>query len=146
MTVEIRSDFVSDGQIRADVVESPGWHVMGLRMLERSRALAPGGMGKSMFVRFIYGPEGRMEIGSARTVKGNLALLDIIETGTKAHYIPTGAPSDPGGGPLHFYWRKAGADVTFAWVHHPGTKKNPFVQKAMQQVLHEAAGLTLVSV
>jgi hypothetical protein len=146
MTVEIRADFVADAKVRADVCASPGWHIMGLRMLARSVEIAPGGMGKSMFVRFVYGPDGRLEIGSARTVKGNLALLDLIEQGTKRHYIPMGAPGSPAGGPLAFEWAKGGGAVVFAWVNHPGTKKNPFVQKAMQQILHEAAGLTLVPV
>ncbi len=147
MSVIVKADFLPDPAVREEIVASAGWHAMGLRMLERSVIQAPGGLGKSMFVRFLYGPDGRLEIGSARTAdRSNLALLDIVESGTKAHYIPAGAPGSPGGGPLHFYWRKAGADVTFAWVHHPGTKKNPFVERAMQQVLHEAAGLTLVSV
>lgn len=146
MTVIASAEFKSDPEIREQIVASPGWHVMGLRMLERSVQLAPGGLGKSLFVRFFYGPEGRLEIGSKRTVKGGIALLSLIEQGTKSHYIPRGAPDNPRGGPLHFQWAKAGGEVTFVWVHHPGTKKNPFVQRAMQQVLHEAAGLTLVPV
>lgn len=147
MTVRIEPpSFVSDAKVREDICASAGWHIMGLRMLERTTTIAPGQMGKSMFVRFFYGPEGRLEIGSARTVKGGLALLDLIERGTKAHYIPGGAPGNPSGGPLSFFWEKAGGQVVFAWVKHPGTKKNPFVQKAMQQILHEAAGLNLVPV
>lgn len=146
MTVSVKADFVADSVVREQVCSSPGWHLMGLKMLARTVEIAPGGMGKSMFVRFFYGPDGRLEIGSARTVKGNLALLDLIEQGTKAHFIPSGAPGSPSGGPLAFYWGKQGRDVVFAWVKHPGTKKNPFVQKAMQQIIHEAAGLNLVSV
>lgn len=146
MSTVVHANFLPDPIIREQIVASPGWRAMGLRMLERSIVLAPGGLGKSLFIRFFYGPEGRLEIGSARTVKGGLALLGLIEQGTKAHYIPTGAPGSPSGGPLHFQWAKAGGEVTFVWVHHPGMKKNPFVQRAMQQVLYEAAGLTLVPV
>lgn len=145
-SVVIHTQMLPDPLIHAEIAESAGWRVMGLRMLDRSKAIAPGGMGKSMFARFVFGPDGRLEIGSKRTVEGNQSLLALIELGTKPHYIPGGAPDNPQGGPLAFNWAKGGGDVVFAWVHHPGTKKNPFVQKAMQQIVHEAAGLTLVSV
>lgn len=145
-SVAIKANFVPDSVVREQVVASPGWHVMGLKMLARSVQLAPGEMGSSMFLRFVYGPDGRLEIGSKRTVKGNIALLDLIVEGTKRHFIPMGAPGSPSGGPLAFEWAKGGGSVVFAWVNHPGTKKNPFVQRAMQQIIHEGAGLNLVPV
>lgn len=147
VSATITSQFVPDGLTHEQICNSPGWHLLGLKVLARSVTLAPGGLGKSMTCKFVYGPDGRIEIGSKRTVSpGSVALLGLIEQGTKAHYIPRGAPGDPQGGPLAFSWAKGGGDVVFASVHHPPTKKNPFVEKAMQQIIHEAAGLSLVSV
>ncbi len=145
-TVRIDTKFVNDSTIRAQICESAGWHVFGLRVLERSQRLAPGKLGAGMFCHFYYGADGRIEIGNPRTVKGGLNLFGLIERGTKAHFIPMGAPDSPSGGPLAFYWKKMGTSVVFAWVKHPGTKKNPFVERATQQVVHEAAGLKLVKV
>ena len=37
----------------------------------------------------------------------------------------------------------AGGVVFLAHVNHPGTKKNPFVQRAMQRVIQESGGLAV---
>ena len=60
-------------------------------------------------------------------------LLPWIVSGTPPHEIPIGgsAAQMAKGYPLHFYWERIGEWVSFWSVHHPGTKPNPFVGKAM---------------
>lgn len=150
-------DIASDAMIRQAVASGPGWRDLGLRAWQRSIALAPvshveqeagqygpqevgGSLRDSMEIRFIFGVDPRIEIGSKHTVgDDDLALLALVELGTEPHLIP---PKE--GGVLAFV---AGGHkvITPKPVHHPGTKKNPFVERAMQQVIHEALGVTLVA-
>jgi hypothetical protein len=54
-------------------------------------------------------------------------LVWYIIKGTKAHPIP----KDPSRSKtLHFYWEKIGEWVYFRQVQHPGTKPNPFMERA----------------
>ena len=142
---EFRVTMKPDHDIVAAVATTPEWHQFGLRCYTRAGLLAPGRMKTKLFVRFISGLDARIEIGSAYAVgREHLALLALLEMGTERHYIPRGAPDNPQGGPLVFYWPKVGRTVVFSWVNHPGTKPNRFVERAMQQILHEAMGISLV--
>jgi hypothetical protein len=150
---------VSNAKIAAQIGSGPQWKDMGLKMLARARALCPvshveqvagqygpqqvgGALKASMEARFQFGPDPMILIGSTLQTIGNkpVNLFALNELGTEAHLI---APAP--GGVLAFV---AGGTlvVTSNPVHHPGTKKNPFVERAAQQILHEMAGLTLVHV
>jgi hypothetical protein len=143
--------------LRDALTAGPGWHELGHRMLDRSKATAPvssddrnvrpgnagsgggptGSLVESMELRFVYGGDPRIEIGSKLTVgDAGYSLFDIVESGTDPHPI-TGNPT------LAFDWPKAGGVVFLAHVNHPGTKKNPFVQRAMQRVIQESGGLAV---
>ena len=57
----------------------------------------------------------------------------IIE-GTKPHEI---TPKGPGY-PLRFFWEKLGKVVYTYHVNHPGTKPNPFTQRALDRWIPES--------
>lgn len=153
-------DLLDDAAIRTRVAASEGWRTLGLLSLARARQLSPvsheamlagvhgppkpgGGLKASLEVRFVYGVDPRIEIGSKRTVgEDNLALLALIELGTEAHPI---SPREDGPGVLVFITHGVKV-ITSKTVKHPGTKKNPFVERAMQQIIHTSMGATLVAI
>lgn len=53
----------------------------------------------------------------------------FITKGTKPHVIRARNAAA-----LHFYWKKAGRDVFFKQVHHPGTISYPFMDIAAMRV------------
>jgi hypothetical protein len=152
-----RVTLLPDDQIAAVVGGMPGWRDMGIRMGERAKAIAPvskveqaagqfgpqqtgGHLKGSMEVRFQFGPDPKILIGSTHTVgEEGLSLFALIELGTEAHPID----QKPGGPLLHFVTH--GHEVFTSHVNHPGTKKNPFAERAAQQIVHETAGIGLVS-
>lgn len=160
MTVEFNTKLLSDSAIKAQIGSSPGWRHMGQRMYVRSVAICPvssepagakgtegpervgGGLRDSMVLRFTFGSDPTIQIGSGRAVEDGSNLLALVEHGTEPHPI---SPKQPGG-VLVFQSRKWGLVITPNTVHHPGTKANPFVERAMQQIIHESAGATLVAV
>jgi len=148
---------VSNDVVAAMVGESAAWHVMGLRMGERAKAMAPvghtemetgqygpeephGALRDSMEVRFQEGPDPRIEIGSKLQTSGRnpVSLFELITNGTEAHPIDASP-----GGVLTFV--KGGTRVFTTHVNHPGTKKNGFVIRAARLVVREAGGLATVS-
>lgn len=149
----VTTTIIGDAELRAVVAESPGWRALGLRAWQRSIELAPvsreeigqgthgparvgGGLRDSMRVRFIGGPDPRIEVGSKLTVGDeDYSLLDIVESGTPPHAID---PKTEGG---VLVFPKGGTVVFTRHVEHPGTKKNPFVERAFQQVIHESIGV-----
>jgi len=63
-------------------------------------------------------------------------LLPLIVGGTKPHLIPRGGTAEmmTKGYPLRFYWERGpkGPGIYYFWhVHHPGTKPNPFINRAL---------------
>ena len=125
------------------------WRVIGQRMLERTKQNCPIGKVKelgasynqehggqhlrdSMQVRYEYGPDPRILIGSELTRgEGNVSALGLIEMGTEAHEI---LPRNPDG-VLRFTWY--GETVYFRKVDHPGTKENKFVERSIRSVIME---------
>lgn len=156
--VEVRME--PDSFIKREVTNDTGWRTMGLRMTQRSIGNAPvssqpagasgtegpelvgGGLRDSLFGRYTFGDDATIMIGSSHGVgEDNLNLLALVEQGTEPHIIaPVNSPV------LVFTSRKWGLVITPNPVHHPGTKPNRFIERSMQQILHESAGLTLVSV
>jgi hypothetical protein len=68
---------------------------------------------------------------------GHAYLLPFIVGGTRPHIIPRGGSAEmmAKGYPLRFYWANGpkGPGVYFFWhVHHPGTKPNDFIGRALQ--------------
>jgi len=66
-------------------------------------------------------------------------VLPFLIHGTKPHVIPTGgaAAQRAKGYPLRFFWEKgpSGPGIYRYWsVNHPGTKPDPFVQEALDDV------------
>lgn len=151
------TNLIAESLIAAQMVAGPQWRDLGIRMGERAKALAPvsheelpigeygptrvgGTLKSSMEVRFVFGVDPRIEIGSKATVgDDDLSLFALVELGTPAH------PIDPKteGGYLVFVSRGTRVFTTKT-VHHPGTKANKFAERAAQQIVHEAAGVTLV--
>lgn len=152
------TDLIPDTEIGAQMMAGQPWRDLGLRMWGRAVNLAPvsrapmepgfigpppqtgGGLKSGMFIRFVGGEDGRMEIGSTATVgDGDVSLFALIELGTEPHSIDAKNAEF-----LRFiskgklFYRKH--------VNHPGTKKNPFAERACQQILHELDGLELVAV
>jgi hypothetical protein len=140
VSIEVHTEMLPDAEIRARIVDSPGWHATGMRIWDRSRELAPGGFGADVAPRFISGTDGRLEIFSTRTVRSKAgkvySLFEIIERGSVPHDIPNAF----GRGPFF------GIGGRFKGKFHPGTKPNPFAERAMQQIIHEASGIALVHV
>lgn len=138
----VRVVMLPDPFIRAAIGDGVLWHDLGQRILERAKGLCPGKgpLRDSLNVRFQYGPDARIEIGSDLQTDGKepVNLFALVEEGTDPHEIsgnPTLAfqwngPNSPGPGETFF----------FGTVQHPGTKKNPFVEQAMQQVVREIGG------
>lgn len=65
-------------------------------------------------------------------------LLPFIVHGTRPHQIPRGgsAAQLAKGYPLRFYWEKGpkGPGIYYFWsVNHPGTKPNPFIDRALAE-------------
>lgn len=132
--------------IAAALADLSQWHVLGERMLAMAKKECPvgksqelgAGYGKesggehlrdSLQVRYVFCPDPSIQIGSTMTRgSGNVSALGLIEDGTDAHVIT--------GSPLAFTW--GGKQVFFTTVHHPGTKKNAFVERAMRTVILEA--------
>lgn len=145
-----------DGDMRAYIGESAGWRNYGLRSAERARQLCPvgkgpelgvgvsgprqqgGGLKASMEVRFYFGIDAHIEIGSKLQTSGNnpVSLFALVELGTVAHTVY--------GSPLAFVPR-GGVLIFRAWAKIPAHKANRFTEKAAQQILHEMSGLTLVT-
>ena len=50
----------------------------------------------------------------------------FVQRGTPPHTI------EAKGSALYFYWDKVGSYVFFKRVHHPGTKPNPYVTRAIE--------------
>lgn len=127
---------VPRAMLDSELAEMPGWRVLGERMLRRAVALCPvsedqeGGKARgphlkdTLEVRFISGSDPRILIGSAK--KGD--VLSYVNDGTSAHEIvPVDAQA------LRF---TDGGTVVFAThVDHPGNAANPFVMKAVREVL-----------
>ena len=68
-------------------------------------------------------------------------IWDYIIKGTRPHVIaPRRAHA------LHFYWSKAGGDVFFKYVHHPGTKPNDFIARAFSVVKGRYMGATAAEI
>jgi hypothetical protein len=133
-------DLISNDMIAAQLGSGPGWRDMGIRMGERARTIAPresGELAESMEARFQFGPDPKILIGSTLQTDGNspVNLMALMELGTEAHDIPNAF----GWGPTF------GIGGRFNGKFHPGTKKNPFVERACQQIVHEMNGITLVS-
>lgn len=149
----VRVTLLPDSVLIREVTAGPGWHSLGYRCRARSAEIAPVGRtwepgrtaGKphggthlkdTMVVEFDYA-DPRILVGSRDTVGDEgLALLALVELGTEAH------PIDPvNANALRFVDRGTSGTIVFAaHVTHPGTKKNPFVERAMQQVVHESGG------
>lgn len=152
------STIISDTELRQMVATSKGWRSLGLLSWQRAKEIAPvskeammagvlgppkpgGGLKASMEIRFIYGVDPRIEIGSKRTVgEDNLALLALVELGTEAH------PIAPVNSPVLVFITHGVKVITPNAVKHPGTKKNPFVERAMQQTIHTSMGATLTAI
>lgn len=146
----------TNDEILSMVGYSPGWKDYGLRAAARSRDICPvgktemetgtygpaephGALKASMVVRYQFGKDPRIEIGSTLQGKGGVNIFALNELGTDAHAIDA-AP----GGVLTFVSK--GVRVFTTHVNHPGTKKNPFVERAAQQVIHEMGGIRLVAI
>jgi hypothetical protein len=122
------ASLVSDGVL---------WRVFGHRILDKSKDYSPvrsGGLKTSLGVRFEHGLDPRILVGSALKVDAaGTNLLGLILLGTEDHVIQGIF------GPLAFEWH--GEQVFFQWVYHPGTKPNPFIQKAMRDVVQQVGGI-----
>jgi hypothetical protein len=142
--------------LKAAVTGGLLWRAFGNRILTRTKEVCPvshtdtfqsGGMSQSfdtmttttggrlktsMGVKFMEGFDPRILVGSALTVGGGLNLMALNILGTDPHAI-VGNPV------LAFVWH--GEQVFFASVNHPGTQPNPFVQKAMREVVHSMGGI-----
>jgi hypothetical protein len=161
MTVELaKVTIVPDDIIRADLTKGAAWRGFGTRSWAKAREIAPVGKGvaapmqkqrehgqlkASMTLRFFFGADGHFEIGSKLQTEsvpggaGPVSLFALIELGSSPH------PIDAINGPFLVFMGKGGVVFT-PHVNHPGhPKKNPFVERATQQILHEMDGLTLVS-
>lgn len=150
MTTETRFVGVPEPILRAALADLTEWRVLGERMLALSIATCPvsrtedqgGGSGsssgslkESMKSRYEYGPDPRIMIGSELTRgDSHVSALGVVEMGTDAHSIdPVNAKA------LRF---TSGGGVVFAGhVDHPGTKPNPFVERAMRTVILESVAL-----
>ena len=154
MTTETRFVGVPAPVLNAALSDLAGWRVLGERMLARSRQKCPVGkqqdaadmknynkphggahLRDSMEVRYEYGFDPRILIGSKMTRgEDNVSALGLILEGTDAHVIePRQAKA------LRF---SSGGQVVFAArVEHPGTKENPFVQRAIREVVLESVAL-----
>lgn len=158
----VRIELLPSPLLAEAATAGPLWRVFGERILSRSKALCPvsegasapptsGGSGRdsrgrfvkkgghlkdTLYVRFVRGPDARIEIGSAQTVQGGLNKLALILEGTEPHPIdPVNAQA------LRF---TAGGTVVFAaHVDHPGTRSNDFVQRAMRQLCREVGGVAV---
>ena len=113
------------------------WHEFGNRILDRSKQYAPVASGKlktSLGVRFEHGLDPRILVGSALKVDDyGTNLLGLILLGTEAHVINAIFSV------LAFEWH--GEQVFFQWVFHPGTKPNPFIQRAMADIVRQVGGI-----
>lgn len=146
-------DLIPDLEIGAQMVEGEPWRNMGLRMWERTVAICPvsrqndvmgpykvgGALKASIEIRFTFGTEGHIEIGSRHTVTKGYALLALLELGTEDHDV-----SPVNASVLVFFYRGHWV-FTPNTVHPRGIKANPFVERAAQQILHEMDGVTLVA-
>ena len=142
---ETRFVGVPEPLVKAALADLSQWRVVGERMLVRSKDLCPvakdsdgGGSGslkESMEVRYEYGFDPRIMVGSTLT-RGDsqVSALGLIEFGTDAHEIlPNQAKA------LRF---TSGGTVVFAGrVQHPGTKANKFVERAMRSVILESVNV-----
>lgn len=149
-------DLLPNTAVAELVGDSEGWHMMGLRMAQRAKDTCPvgktemelgqygpeephGALKASMEVRFSFGADPRIEIGSKLQTVGKkpVNLFALVTDGTESHSIDA-AP----GGILTFV--KGGVRIFTTHVNHPGTKKNPFVINAARAVLREMGGFALV--
>jgi len=148
----VRVTFLPDEIIKDAVSAGPQWRVFGDRILARTIELCPVGktqtlgatygqphqgphLRETMEVRYTFGADPYILVGSTSTLSGGVSALGVILEGTDAHEIE-GKNSQSK--VLRF---TAGGTVMFRKrVQHPGTKANPFVQKAMQQICLEAGG------
>lgn len=160
--VEVRME--PDSFIKTTIGEGAGWRDLGRRIHARDRQLAPvsskplgpdiqgpeeqgGALRDSLFLRYTFGGDPSIQIGSGHGVgDNNLNLLNLVENGTDAHTIAPKGSANGGSDVLVFTSRKWGLVITPNPVHHPGTKANKFIERGMQQILHEAGGLTLVGI
>lgn len=151
----ITIDHVDVKVLPGDLVASaaavgPLWREFGYKILAASKADSPVGPGRnrtggggsgqslrgSLNVRFEFGDDPRIGIYSAKTVGDkNYSLLDIVVSGTPPH------PIDPVTAKV-LRFKSKGTVVFAGHVNHPGTKANPFVQKAMVAITNEAGGIT----
>jgi hypothetical protein len=130
--------------LRAALADLSGWRVMGERFLERAKEFCPvskgnsvtgsssGSLKASMEVRFEYGFDPRILVGSTLTRGDNrVSALGLIELGTVAHGI------DPVNVTALRFTGKSGQTVFAKHVNHPGTRKNQFVERAIRGVVLE---------
>jgi hypothetical protein len=132
-------ELIDEAMIAAQIGEMAGWRDMGIRMGERARTLAPresGTLADSMEVRFQFGPDPKIMVGSTHAVSGGLNLMALMTLGTEPHDIPNAF----GWGPTF------GIGGRFSGKFHPGTKKNPWVMQSIQQIVHEMAGISLAAI
>lgn len=99
----------------------------GQRVLSRARELAPvktGTLRASGSMSLGKNAAGEVEA----TVSFSAKHAIFVHQGTKPHRIQ--------GNPLlSFYWPKVGSQVAFRWVNHPGTKAQPFLLDALEEVM-----------
>jgi hypothetical protein len=114
------------------------WREFGHRILDRSKEYCPvgttGNLKNSLGVRFEHGLDPRILVGSALKVDdAGTNLLGLILLGTEAHVINAIFST------LAFEWH--GEQVFFQWVMHPGTRPNPFIQRAMADIVRQVGGI-----
>lgn len=128
-------------QLIADAVAAgPLWRAFGNRILTRAKDLCPGTgpLRNSLGVKYRLGLDPAILIGSALQTESGVSLLGLNLLGTDPHSID-------GNPVLAFLWPKMGEGTFFfAHVNHPGTKPNPFIQKAMREVVHDVGGVVAV--
>lgn len=74
-----------------------------------------------------YRAEGGAEVDPAA-----VPYAPIVRWGSRPHVIRARrAPA------LHFYWERVGHEVFFKSVNHPGTKPNPFMERALSKVARD---------
>jgi len=71
--------------------------------------------------------------GGVGVNKSAVPYAGYVRWGTRPHIIRCKRPAYA----LHFYWKKVGAWVFFDHVNHPGTKPNPFLERALNRVARE---------
>jgi len=105
---------------------------LGRRFVAIAREEAPKKTGKfASGIRFRTYVQGD-RVGFTSSTPQPLGKF-IIE-GTKPHAIEPKGP----GYPLRFFWEKIGKVVFTYHVNHPGTKPNPFIERAKDRWLPES--------